>query len=75
MADDIAARISILALEAFVGQNIEELSEFESRQFEDRMVELLSVYNERTAAVETDHSLLVDIPASLIRKHGRKRDD
>lgn len=61
----LADRVGVHAIETFVGQNIEEMSEFRKTNFATRMRALLEKYNERVAAVETDQSLLIEIPENL----------
>jgi Domain of unknown function (DUF4928) len=58
-------KIGIFSIESFVGQNIEEISEFSKSKLASEFRALLEKYNERVAAVETDRSLLIDIPENL----------
>ena len=60
-----AGRASVEAIESFVSQNIEELSDFEGRKVPYNMRRLLETYNERIAKVETDLSLQVMIPHAM----------
>jgi len=58
-------RIGISSLEQFVGQNIEEIGEFGKAALAKNVKALLEKYNERILAVETDRSLLIEIPNNL----------
>ena len=58
-------RISVEAIESFVSQNIEELSDFASDRVSENIRLLIEKYNERVAGVETDLSLQIRIPAAL----------
>lgn len=60
-----AGRASVEAIESFVSQNIEELSDFEGQKVPYNMRRLLETYNERVAKVETDLSLQVMIPHAM----------
>ena len=57
--------IGIVAIESFVGQNIEELGGFGRVDLANRFRELLEKYNERVGDVEVDRSLLIGLPANL----------
>ncbi|OUM87550.1 MAG: hypothetical protein BAA01_06565 [Bacillus thermozeamaize] len=63
--EGIADRIGLYSIEAFVGQNVEEICEFGRGNLARGWKTLLEKYNERVLAVETDRSLLIDIPANL----------
>jgi hypothetical protein len=58
-------KIAVQSIESFIGQNLDELAEFSKKRFERRLRALLERYNERVAAVESDKSLLLDIPEHL----------
>lgn len=62
-----AGRASVEAIESFVSQNIEELSDFEGQKVPYNMRRLLETYNERIAKVETDLSLQVTIPNAMAK--------
>lgn len=62
---EIGRGVSVLSLESFVAQNIEELAEFSGGRVAQNLKALLEKYNERVAAVETDLSLRITIPASM----------
>ena len=57
--------IGIVAIESFVGQNIEELGGFGRLDLANRFRELLEKYNERVGDAEVDRSLLIGLPTNL----------
>ena len=54
-----------VAIESFVGQNIEELGGFGRGGLAEGFRRLLDKYNERVEDTETDRSLLIKLPANL----------
>ena len=58
-------RVSVEAIESFVSQNLEELSDFAGEKISQNMTLLLETYNERVGEVETDLSLQIKIPTAL----------
>ena len=62
---EIGEVISVESIQSFVGQNIEELSEFSRDKVAHNIKLLLEKYNERVSEVETDLSLRIRIPAAL----------
>jgi len=58
-------RISVQSLEAFISQNLEELSGFTRSQRVTGLRDLLQTYNTRVDAVENDKSLLIEITSFL----------
>lgn len=60
-------RISVEAIESFVSQNIEELSDFAGSRVSENIRLLIQKYNARIAEVETDLSLQIKIPTALER--------
>lgn len=62
----LPGRISVQSLEAFISQNLEELSGFARSQRLDGFRNLLTTYNARADAIESDKSLLIEIPHNLI---------
>lgn len=62
---ELHERIGILPIENFVGQNIEEMGGFGRSAMATGFRALLEAYNERVAAVETDRSLMIEIPENL----------
>jgi len=61
----IEQQIAIEAIESFVSQNIDELSEFSKQKLSIEFKSLLETYNKRVDAIESDKSLLLEIPANL----------
>lgn len=57
--------VGIMALEAFVGQNLEELSGFKQASLASGFRTLLDAYNTRVQEAESDRSLLIEIPSNL----------
>lgn len=62
---NVGERVWVASIESFVGQNVEEISSFGKRSFPMTMRSLLELYNQRVSSVETDRSLLIDIPSNL----------
>lgn len=62
---DIRPRITLSSIEQFVGLQIEESSGFNGRGIDAAVRKLIETYNTRVAAVETDPSLLIEIPENL----------
>ena len=60
-----ADRITVLPLEAFLAQNIDELTGFASSVTSQQLRTLLEAYNSRVDKVETDKSMLIEIPRNL----------
>lgn len=67
MADtlEVSHRVGILALESYVGQNLEEIGKYGKVTIASGLRSLMETYNERVLAIETDHSLLLEIPENL----------
>jgi len=63
--ENIHGPITVQAIESFVGQNLEELAEFSTDRLTDGFVCLIKKYNERVDAVETDKSMLIEMPRNL----------
>ncbi|HND54141.1 MAG TPA: DUF4928 family protein [Pirellulaceae bacterium] len=61
----LSDRITVCSLESFVAANLEELAEFQTDARLDSFRRLLETYNRRVDAVETDKSMLVEIPRPL----------
>ena len=64
-------RISVEAIESFIGQNVDEMSGFSSQRLEERFLELLEIYNARVDSVEPDKSVLIEIPPNLRRRNAQ----
>lgn len=60
------SQIAVSAIEAFVAQNIDELSLFSKGSLLKGFRALLEKYNQRVDEVETDKSVLIDIPTTLL---------
>ena len=60
-----ASRIAVCAIESFVAHNVDELAMFAQDRLLQGFRALLEMYNQRADAVETDKSVLIDIPAIL----------
>jgi hypothetical protein len=61
----IPKRVAVESIESFVARNIEELSAFSKQGLVKGLGALLVRYNARVEDVETDKSLLLEIPKSL----------
>lgn len=61
----LPGRISVQSLESFIAQNLEELSRFARPERAAGFRALLKIYNARVDAIETDKSLLIEIPYNL----------
>lgn len=57
--------VTVMGIETFVGQNIEEMAKFDRRELEALLRRLLEVYNARVQQAEPDPSLQIEIPANL----------
>ena len=64
----ILGRIAVESIETFVSQNLSELSEFGHRELLNTLAELLRLYNRRVDEVESDKSLLIQVPRILSQK-------
>lgn len=60
-----AGKISVESIESFVSQNIDELSEFSLGEVRKEFRLLLEIYNKRVDAVETNKSMMIEIPVNL----------
>jgi hypothetical protein len=60
-----AGKISVESIESFVSQNIDELSAFSKSEVKKEFRELLEIYNKRVDAVETNKSMMIEIPVNL----------
>jgi len=67
MAESIGihTKVGFFSIESFVGQNIEEMGEFSIPKVAKGFLKLLEKYNERVSDIETDLSLLIEIPSNL----------
>lgn len=58
-------KITVQSIESFIGQNLDELSDFSSQHFKNQFRKLLELYNKRVSEVESEKSLLIEIPSNL----------
>lgn len=63
--EKIGDRVAVESVESFVGQNLSELAEFAADRVAPTWGDLLRTYNARVAKVETDSSLLIEVPSAL----------
>lgn len=62
-----SGQISVSSIESFVSQNLDELSEFQRDRLERQLGKLFACYNRRVDLVESDKTLMLQIPAQLTR--------
>lgn len=62
----VAGKIAVESLESFIANNIEELSGFSKDRLIGGFRRLLDTYNQRVDAIETDKSLMIEIPSTLL---------
>ena len=60
-----AGRIVVQSLEAFVSQNIDELSSFSNSEVKKAFRKLLEIYNSRVDSTETNKSMMIEIPSNV----------
>ncbi len=65
-------RIFVKSIESFVGGNVDEMSVFSRRDIIRQFRRLLEVYNMRVDAVETDKSMMIDLPPGLFDESGSR---
>ncbi len=58
--------ISVESIESFVSQNINEISIFNKEKLVDSFKDLVRIYNTRVDEVETDKSLMIELPSNLL---------
>jgi hypothetical protein len=64
--EKLARRIKVSGLEDFVAQNLDELTVDATERVTGGFRRLLETYNRRVDAVETDKSLLIELPQNLM---------
>ena len=65
-AEQVAqGRIAVESIESFIGQNVEELSNFSRNLLAKELLQLLEIYNLRVDETESDKSMLIEIPDNL----------
>ena len=57
--------IDVAAIESFVGLNVNQIAVFGKGASAKALLKLLEIYNSRVKEVETDLSLMIDIPKNL----------
>ncbi|HLO40676.1 MAG TPA: DUF4928 family protein [Phycisphaerales bacterium] len=63
--ENIVGRVAVESVESFVGQNLSELADFATDRVGPTWGSLLRTYNSRVSEVETDGSLLIEVPTAL----------
>jgi Domain of unknown function (DUF4928) len=58
-------QVSIVPIESFVGQNVEELGEFTKEKVRSEIAAVLKEYNRRVAEAESDQSLQIKMPKNV----------
>lgn len=58
-------RISVESIESFVSQNIDEISIYNKENLSTNIKDLILIYNKRVDLVETDKSLMIELPSNL----------
>ena len=58
-------QIAVESIESFVSQNINEISNFNRDKLTTSFKDLITIYNRRVDEVETDKSLMIDLPSNL----------
>lgn len=59
-------QIAVESVESFVSQNINEISKFNKDNLTNSFKELIEIYNRRVDEVETDKSLMIELPSNLL---------
>lgn len=59
-------QIAVESIESFVSQNINEISSFSKDNLTSSFKELVEIYNKRVDEVETDKSLMIELPSNLL---------
>lgn len=60
-------QIAVESIETFVSQSLEIHSTFQRKQLFSGLKNLINLYNERVDAVETDKSLMIELPSNLLK--------
>ncbi len=66
-SDILKGRVVVESIETFISQNLEEMSLFKADQLTVGFRSLLEKYNDRVDLIETDKSLMIEIPPNLLR--------
>jgi Domain of unknown function (DUF4928) len=64
-AEQIDGKVAIVSVEQFVGQNVDELGEFDRMKTKSEIAAMLKEYNRRVEEAETDHSIQIIIPKNI----------
>lgn len=64
--ETLDGKITVEAMESFVGQNIDEIGEFSHRTVKENLRLLIETYNTRVNAIEPDKSMLIEMPPQLL---------
>ena len=59
-------QIGVESIESFVSQNINEISSFNKKDLTSSFKKLVTIYNHRVNEVETDKSLMIELPSNLL---------
>lgn len=59
-------QIAVESIESFVSQNINEISNFNKDNLTNSFKDLVAIYNRRVNEVETDKSLMIELPSNLL---------
>lgn len=59
-------QIAVESIESFISQNINEISRFSNDHLHDNLKRLITIYNQRVDEVETDKSLMIELPSNLL---------
>jgi hypothetical protein len=59
-------QIAVESIESFVSQNINEISTFSKDILTTSFKKLVTIYNQRVDEVETDKSLMIELPSNLL---------
>ena len=59
-------QIAVESIESFVSQNINEICVFDKNHLTNSFKELVEIYNRRIDEVETDKSLMIELPSNLL---------
>ena len=62
----IPGRVGVESIESFVAQNLDELGTFSNMGLRQELLKLFEMYNRRVNEVESDKSMLIEIPPNLL---------
>jgi Domain of unknown function (DUF4928) len=66
-AEQVSERqIAVESIESFVSQNIDEISVFHKDNLTNSIKNLITIYNQRVDEIETDKSLMIELPSNLL---------